>query len=261
MKLKEKLSKLKTTLVGYGKVAIAFSGGVDSSFLVFYARKILGRENTLALTVNSPYMKKMEVEEAKKFTEKFNINHRILELSVPQEIERNPLNRCYLCKKAIFSILMDIARKADYILCDGTNATDIKSGDRPGIYALNELGVKSPLASAGITKEEIRKLSKKFRLPVWNKPPYSCLLTRLEYNTEIENKKLYAIDKAEDFLISLGFSLVRVRVHNDLARIEVGKDELKKILDEKKFEKISKELKKLGFRFVTVDCEGYRTGG
>lgn len=257
----KKLKTLRDILKGYRRVAIAFSGGVDSSFLTFYARKILGKDNLIALTIDSPYIPRWELKEAIEFTQRFDINHSIIKLDIPEEVIFNPEGRCYICKRKVFSSLLAISKKGGFILCDGTNADDVRMIDRPGLKALKELGVKSPLAETNLSKKEIRMLSKKFKLPTWKKAPYACLLTRLPFNNEIQTEKLKMIDEAEKFLIDMGFKLVRVRCHDNLARIEVGDSEMKKILKPKILKNISKKLKQIGFLYVSLDCEGYKTGG
>lgn len=259
MNSKEKYMSLVRYLKGLEKVLVAFSGGVDSTFLLKAAKDAIG-ENALAVTFNSPYIPSWEIEEAKEFTKDLAVKHLIINMPIINEIKDNPENRCYLCKKAVFRSAIDAAEKENikYVL-DGTNADDTRDY-RPGMKALKELNIKSPLLELGFTKEDIRLISKELGLLTWDKPAYACLLSRIPYGEKIEIEKLKKIEKAEMYLMSLGFKAVRVRSHEDIARIEVPKNQRFKFLNEELLDDIVNNLKSYGFKYVTLDLEGYRTG-
>lgn len=240
-------------------VVIAFSGGVDSTFLLKAAKDALG-DKVMAVTVISPYIPKWEVEEAKGITKLLDIKHNFIEVPILEEIRFNPENRCYLCKKNIFSSIKELAGKEGYnYVLDGTNFDDIKDY-RPGLVALRELNIKSPLLDCNLTKKDIREISKELGLVTWKKPAYACLLSRIPYNNEIKSDDLYRIEKSERYLMSLGFEGIRVRSHTDLARIEVRREDRCKLFDEGILDTISIKLKEFGFKYVSLDMEGYRVG-
>ena len=240
-----------------GDAAVAFSGGVDSTFLLKAACDALD-ERVTALTIKSPYIPNWEIEEAIENAGKLGVVHMIIEAPLTNEIIHNPENRCYICKRFIFSKLREIADEKGFRnLIDGTNSDD-SSGSRPGMKALKELHVLSPLKENGFGKQEIRRLSRILGLPTWEKPAYACLLTRIPYNTSVEESVLRRIEKAEGFLIGLDIKAVRVRVHGDIARIEVDPTLIKKIVEGDLYKKINKYFKGLGFKYVTLDLEGYR---
>jgi len=242
-----------------GKIAIAFSGGVDSTFLVAVAKRTL-HQNVLALTVKTPYIPDWEVEEAIDFCRSEKINHRIIQADIIPGLLSNPLNRCYICKVHVFSMLREEAAAMGFDnLADGTNADD-KGVYRPGLKALHELQIKSPLMDKGFTKEEIRKYSKKLGLPTAGKPAYACLLTRLPYNNKIDREVLLRIEKAERFLMSLGFPGSRVRNHGDMARIEAEKIYLPQLVKKDTASQIVSYFHDLGYCTITIDLEGYRSG-
>lgn len=256
----EKYLNLVNYLKELGSVVVAFSGGVDSTFLLKVAKDILGNK-AAALTIVSPYIPKWEVEEAKDLVKKIGIRHEFLEVPViMDEIKFNPEDRCYLCKKAVFTKIKEFAKENGYkYVVDGTNSDDTKDY-RPGLRALKELEIKSPLLHCELTKNEIRELSKELDLPTWDKPSYACLLSRIPYNTELKVEDLCKIEKSERYLISKGFRAVRVRFHGDLARIEVPKEDMKRLFDLDLLDEIATKLKEFGFKYVSLDMQGYRTG-
>lgn len=256
----EKYDKLLTYLKNLESVVVAYSGGVDSTFLLKACRDALG-DKAMALTVVSPYIPKWEIEEAKELIKDIGTRHEFLEVPVIiDEIKFNPSDRCYLCKKAIFTKITNAAKEQGFkYVLDGTNADDTKDY-RPGLRALGELHVKSPLLECGLTKADIRAISKELHLPTWDKPAYACLLSRIPYDVEIKVEELDRIEKSEKYLMDLGFRAVRVRSHGELARIEVPKEHIVKLFDVKLMEQISKQLKAFGYKFVALDMEGYKMG-
>jgi pyridinium-3,5-biscarboxylic acid mononucleotide sulfurtransferase len=254
-----KLIRLDSLLRDLKSFVIAFSGGVDSSFLV-HRSGMLGAINVMAVTIRTPYMPAREINEAAAFAKKTGISNEIVDLEFPEIIRHNPAKRCYLCKKILFSEIANFARKNNFkYVIDGTNADDV--GDlRPGLRALRELDVRSPLAEAGLTKSDIRELSQKAGLPFFDKPSTACLLTRIPYDTTITEEMLRKIDKAEDLLFENGYPGTRVRMHGDIARIECMPGYIEKIIHDPSREQIVSELKKIGFRYISLDLEGYRSG-
>ncbi len=254
-----KYNLLLKSLENLERVAVAFSGGVDSTFLLAAAKRVLGN-NVLALTVKTPYIPDREVEEACSFCEKLDIKHRIIHLEIVKEILNNPGNRCYLCKKYVFSAMRSEAASEGMIhLLDGTNADDAKDY-RPGMDALRELQVGSPLLESGLTKNDIRTLSRMLGLVTADKPAYACLLTRLPYNYEVKTEELHRIEQAEIFLDSLGYRSSRVRNHGNMARIELDRNSIRDFINTGVTDKIVRYFKSLGYEFVALDLEGYRTG-
>lgn len=259
-KLKEKYKELRNTLKELGRVAVAFSGGVDSAFLLHVASDTLDNK-VLALTVNTPYIPDREIEEAEKISKAEGVEHRVIELPVPSQVKNNPEERCYLCKTLLFNRLKKIAQENGYrLLAEGSNADDIRE-HRPGLKALRELQVISPLLETGFSKSDIRTASRELGLPTWNKPAYACLLTRIPYNTRISQELLHKIERSEAYLIGLGIRAVRVRAHGNLARIEAEPMYMERIFREKLGGAITRQLKHFGFTHVTLDLEGYRMGG
>jgi len=257
----KKIDKLKNIIKNTGSMIIAFSGGVDSSFLLKTAVEVLGK-NVIAVTIKSPIFTKSELNDAKKFAKSLNcrhmtVNSNLLEI---EEFKNNHRDRCYICKKEIFLKLISVKKKYRFnAVADGTNYDDLNTY-RPGLKSLKELGIRSLLADTGLTKKEIRKYSKLLNLPAWNKPALSCLATRFPYGEKITKPKLEKIEKAEIFLNSLGFNQKRVRYYYPTARIEIDKKEIPKMLQNNIRDEIIKEFKKIGFAYITVDLEGYRTG-
>jgi len=242
-----------------GSAVIAFSGGVDSSYLLFSAYKIKNKR-IAAVTVKTPYIPAREIEEAVQFAGKYGIKHHILELSFPEIVRHNPIDRCYLCKKTLFSHILDFAKKNNFeFVLDGSNSDD--TGEyRPGMRALNEMGIRSPLLESGMTKQDIRDSLHKEGIEIWDKPAMACLLTRIPYNTEVRAGLLKMIEEAENILFESGYPGTRVRVHGEVARIECLPGYLEKIILDPEREQIIKKLKKTGFRYLSLDLEGYRTG-
>ncbi len=257
----DKLGKLKDTIRDCGKAVIAFSGGVDSTLLLSVAHEVLG-DNVMAVTVVSSFMPRHEKKESSEIANLIGARHEIVEIDESDIVgfTDNPADRCYICKKFLFSQVLDIAGSQG-IACvmDATNADD--TGDyRPGLRALRELDVRSPLLEAGLTKAEIREFSKERNLPSWGKPAMACLATRIPYGEKITKEKLRQIDEAEEFLRSLGFSNCRVRHHGKLARIEVLPKRIGQLMKPAQRRRVTEHLRALGFKYITVDIEGYRMG-
>lgn len=257
----EKYKKLQENLCDLGSVAIAFSSGVDSTFLLKTAHEVLG-DKAIAVTASSCSFPKRELEEARKFCLENGIKHIICE-SEELDIEgfrQNPVNRCYLCKHELFEKTWAIAKEHHLnAVAEGSNMDD--NGDyRPGLIAVKELNVRSPLREVGLSKAEIRELSKQLGLPTWKKQSFACLSSRFVYGETIDEKKLRMVDQAEQLLLDMGFYQVRVRIHGTLARIEVDPKELQRVLDPSVRERVVSKLKEFGFSYVTLDVEGYRTG-
>ena len=257
--LKIKYNKLIAILEDMQSVVVAFSGGVDSATLLYVANKALG-DKALAITVRSPYHFSSEGKFAEEFAKEIKANHDSISLGISDEIRDNPEDRCYLCKKKVFSTLLDLAKERNInFLIEGSNTDDTKVY-RPGLKALEELGVRSPFLVAGFSKEDIRELAREFNLDVWNKPSNSCILTRLPYGTLIEDRMLKNIEEGEEFLESLGFRKVRIRTYKDLARIEVDEDQIEKITEVDMRSMVSVKLKELGYKHISVDLGGFRSG-
>lgn len=258
--LNTKLENLKTYLRSLGSLAVAYSSGVDSTFLLKVAHDVLG-DKAIAITATSSFYPKRESQEASDFCKSKGIKQIIVaseELDIP-EIRHNPTNRCYLCKKDLFTKILSIAKENGIDnVAEGSNMDDM--GDyRPGLKAIAELGIKSPLRECDLYKEEIRALSKQLGLPTWNKPSFACLASRFVYGEEITIQKLKMVEKAEEALLKLGFKQFRVRIHGEnLARIEVLPADLEKLFSLR--ETISKALHEVGFTYITMDLSGYRTG-
>ncbi|MBR6012983.1 MAG: ATP-dependent sacrificial sulfur transferase LarE [Selenomonadaceae bacterium] len=259
MTIEEKFDNLKKILRSYGNIAIAFSSGVDSTFLLKVAHDELG-EKVIAITAVSEFFPSRETEEAEDFCKRENVRQIFLHeniLSV-ENIENNPVDRCYICKKNLFKkILKTAAENKIFVVAEGSNMDDC-SDYRPGLKAIDELKIKSPLREAELYKNEIRELSKKLNLPTWEKPSFACLASRFVYGEKITPEKLLRVEKAEEFLREKNFKQFRVRIHENLARIEILPNDFEKILPIR--EDLVKSFKSFGFDFVSLDLQGYRTG-
>ena len=259
--LSEKHKALKEHLAKLGAVAVAFSGGVDSTLLLSVAADVLG-DNAVAITARAQMIPAREIREANDFCVERGIRHVVMDvdaLSIPGFAE-NPSDRCYLCKGALFTRIMSQAAKLGIpYVAEGTNTSDL--GDyRPGFKALAELKVESPLLAAGLSKADVRALSRILGLPTWDKPSYACLASRVPYNEAITTEKLRSIERAEDALMDAGFHQIRCRAHGNLARIEAAPDQRAALMDALITTDLAKRIHDAGFAYVTVDADGYRTG-
>jgi uncharacterized protein len=259
--LQLKYNDLKEYIKSLESVAVAFSSGVDSTFLLKVAHDVLG-DKAIAVTARSCSFPERELKEAIAFAEEQGIKHLIVD-SEELEIEgfsQNPVNRCYLCKHELFSKMKDIAEKHGFKeVVEGSNMDDL--GDyRPGLTAIQELGVKSPLRHAELTKDDIRELSRELGLPTWEKQSFACLSSRFPYGQSITPEKLKMVDEAEQLLLDLGFRQVRVRHHDTLARIEIDESQFPKIMEKDMRDRIYSRFREIGFTYVSLDLAGYRTG-
>jgi uncharacterized protein len=256
----DKEHALSDTLLALDSVIVAYSGGVDSAYLALVASRTLG-DRALAVTADSPSYPERHRRMAVRIAQQFGLRHEIIHTS---ELERpeyraNPANRCYYCKHELYTHLSRIAAGHAAVVVDGNNADD--RGDyRPGRQAAREFGVRSPLDEVNLSKDEIRALSKRAGLPTWDEPASACLSSRIPYHTEVTDEKLRMIERAEQALSALGFHLCRVRHHDDLARVEIARAEMARAIEGETAAAIVRELKAIGYRYVSLDLQGYRTG-
>ena len=259
--LEEKYRKLQDYFRSCGKVLIAFSGGVDSTFLLKTAHDVLG-ENAIAVTANSCFFPVREQGEAKGFCSEEGIRQIVLQYDVlhVDGIKENPADRCYLCKRALLQRVRDLADEMQIkVIAEGSNLDD--AGDyRPGARAVAQLQIKSPLQELSFTKQEIRLLSRQLGLDTWEKPSYACLASRFVYGETITEEKLRMVDRAEQYLIDHGFRQMRVRIHGDMARIELLPEDMDRFFEKEMRENVLAELKNAGFSRVTVDLAGFQSG-
>ncbi|MBU0463277.1 MAG: ATP-dependent sacrificial sulfur transferase LarE [Proteobacteria bacterium] len=259
--MQKKFKDLEKRLIELSSFAVAFSGGVDSSFLLAVAKKV-NPQKLLAITVSSQFVPKREIESAKRIARSIGVEHICLDVDIleNQDVARNTMERCYYCKKQVFSLIRQTAESLGInSLLHGVNLDDLKDF-RPGLKASKELGVLSPLVDAKFTKSDIRRLSRQLELETWDKPSQSCLATRIPYNEMIKAETLVMVDKAEAFLQNLGFAQIRVRCHGKTARIEVEPDVVNTILKKDIRQKISIAFAKIGFEHTSIDIDGYKTG-
>ncbi|MGA1977327.1 MAG: ATP-dependent sacrificial sulfur transferase LarE [Bacteroidales bacterium] len=253
------LIKLDSLLKELKSFVIAFSGGVDSAFLAYRAHSVRNVK-MIAVTVSTPYIPAREINEAVDFAKTYGIDHKIIDIPFPEIIRHNPVERCYLCKKNLFGKIAEFASENGFrYILDGTNSDDM-GAYRPGLKALREMSVRSPLAETGMTKKDIREFLMKEGLSIWDKPAGACLLTRIPYESEVSEGMLKMIEKAEDYLFEKNYPGTRVRVHNDVARIECLPGYIEKIANDPERENIVASLKEIGFRYISLDLEGYRSG-
>lgn len=260
MNLNEKYQSLIKYIKSTEQLAIAFSGGVDSAFLLYAANEALGNKNIIAVTIKTPYFPERDLNDATVFSKSLTINHLIIDHIVPEHIRPNPIDRCYFCKKFEFKVILNKLKEYKISKVAAGLNTDDPADYRPGISAMNELGVLFPLQEVNLGKEEIRELARKFNLSIWNKPANACLLSRIPYGDYITDETINRIQQAEKILQNEGFINPRVRTYGKIASIEVEKNEIDKFTDRETTSRIYKALKELGYDKITFDKRGYRTG-
>lgn len=254
-------SELRRLIGTFQRVVVAFSGGVDSSYLAFISHQVLG-EDSIAVTALSPSVSQRQEELARSFASRYSLQFSVINTSEMdrEEYRSNPYNRCYYCKTELYAHLERLCRQWNAeVIFDGSNADDV-ADYRPGREAATERGIRSPLLEVGLTKSEIRFLSRRLGLPSWDQPAMPCLSSRFPYGVEITPQALQQVEDAESFLWSLGLRNFRVRHHHELARIEVAREEWAKIVDCEALETIGRQLKKIGYRYVTFDLSGFSSG-
>ncbi len=258
----QQLEKVQKILRELETVVVAYSGGVDSSLVLYLAVRVLGRENVVAAVADSASLPERDRTQVRKFADSLGVR---LELLATKELEdpryaANPVNRCFFCKDELYTRFAELAVALGFkTVADGTNADDIR-GHRPGLAAAKKAGVRSPLLEAGVGKKAVRSLARMFGIPVWNKPAAACLASRIPYNTPVTADVLRQIDRAEQVLQDEGFATVRVRHHGEIARIEVEQQEIARLLQPELRRRVTAALQAIGYRYVTVDLEGYRSG-
>lgn len=252
-----KYHDLKTKIASYQKLIVAYSGGVDSTFLLKCAFDVLG-DNAMGVTFKTPYMPKSDVDEALLLAKEIGVACDIIEAPWSELLRTNPKNRCYVCKHTLFSTLADYANVHGFAyVADGSNTDDLKEY-RPGRRALAELGIQTPLVEARLCKNEIRALSRALNLPTWDKPSKACLLTRFAYDTKIGEEALELVDTAEAYLTQMGYDDTRVRFEHQNARIELPNEKKNAFLNDVRLEAMYRYFKELGFLHVSLDLESYR---
>jgi uncharacterized protein len=261
-RVEDKHRQLAEIFRSMGRVLVAYSGGVDSTLLLKVAQDSLGSENTLAATASSPLYPEREVTGSKRIAESLGVRHVLIE-SNELEIDgfsKNPPNRCYFCKRELFKKLCALAKREGIPFVVEGSTVDDEKDHRPGRLAVQELGIRSPLKEVEFTKVEIRELSKALGLPTWDKPSFACLASRFPYGEEITPEALKRVGEAEDFLFGLGFKQVRVRHYGPLARIELLKEEMGRLINPPLRDQVVSQLKKMGYQYVTLDLQGFRSG-
>jgi len=260
--IEEKFGRLKEIFQSMGRVLVAYSGGVDSTLLLKTAKDTLGEKNVIAVTALSPLYPERELKEAKKMAQVIGVEHLFIE-SNEMEIQgfsENPPNRCYYCKRELFEKLLTLSRDRGIpFIIEGSTLDDEKD-HRPGRQAIQELDIRSPLKEAMFSKEDVRKLSNTLGLSTWDKPSFACLASRFPYGEGITVEGLRMVDEAENFLFGLGFKQVRVRHYQNLARIEIPPEEMGRLMNGLLREKVVNRLKKIGYKYITLDLQGYRSG-